>query len=108
MIQLFMSRSGSSAIVPLHFPASHDAMTEAVSRLDEASRTGKTETGSYTHLDVYKRQLLPRALLCNTGEAPLLVSRFNISLRQRVALHREKFAAIAEQAGCRACFSIKT
>ena len=43
MIQLFMSRNGSSAIVPLHFPASHDAMTEAVSRLDEASRTGKTE-----------------------------------------------------------------
>ncbi len=43
MIQLFMKRSGSPAIVPLHFPASHDAMTEAVSRLDEASRTGKTE-----------------------------------------------------------------
>lgn len=38
-----MKRSGSPAIVPLHFPASHDAMTEAVSRLDEASRTGKTE-----------------------------------------------------------------
>ena len=43
MIQLFMKRSGSPAIVPLHFPASHDAMTEAVSRLDEASRTGNTE-----------------------------------------------------------------
>ena len=45
--------------------------------------------------------LLPRALLCNTGEAPLLVSCLFISLRQRVALHREKFAAIAEQAGRR-------
>ena len=43
MIQLFMKRSGSPVIVPLNFPASHDAMTEAVSRLDEASRTGKTE-----------------------------------------------------------------
>lgn len=26
MIQLFMKRSGSPAIVPLHFPASHDAI----------------------------------------------------------------------------------
>lgn len=29
MIQLFMSRSGSSVIVPLNLPASHDAMTDA-------------------------------------------------------------------------------
>ena len=43
MIQLFMKRSGSPVIVPLNFPASHDAMTEAASQLDEASRAGKTE-----------------------------------------------------------------
>lgn len=43
MIQLFMKRSGSPVIVPLNLPASHDAMTEAASQLDEASRAGKTE-----------------------------------------------------------------
>ncbi|MEQ2521082.1 DUF6329 domain-containing protein [Ruthenibacterium sp. CLA-JM-H11] len=43
MIQLFMKRSGSPVIVPLNLPASHDAMTEAGSQLDEASRAGKTE-----------------------------------------------------------------
>lgn len=43
MIQLFMSRSGSSVIVPLNLPASHGAMTEAYSQLEQANRTGKTE-----------------------------------------------------------------
>ena len=43
MIQLFMSRSGSSVIVPLRFPASQSAITEASCQLDEASREGKTE-----------------------------------------------------------------
>ena len=43
MIQLFMKRSGSPVIVPLDFPASHDAMTEAASQLDQAGKTGKTE-----------------------------------------------------------------
>ena len=43
MIQLFMKRSGSPVIVPLNFPASHDAMTEAASQLDQAGKTGKTE-----------------------------------------------------------------
>ncbi len=43
MIQLFMSRSGSSVIVPLNLPASHGAMAEAYSRLEQANRTGKTE-----------------------------------------------------------------
>ncbi len=36
MIQLFMSRSGSSVIVPLNLPASHGAMTEAYSQLEQA------------------------------------------------------------------------
>lgn len=43
MIQLFMSRSGSSAIVPLQFPASQSAIAEASRQLDEASREGKTK-----------------------------------------------------------------
>ena len=43
MIQLFMSRSGSSVIVQLNLPASHGAMTEAYSQLEQANRTGKTE-----------------------------------------------------------------
>ena len=43
MIQLFMSRSGSSVIVPLNLPASHGAMAEAYSQLEQANRTGKTE-----------------------------------------------------------------
>lgn len=43
MIQLFMKRSGSPVIVPLDFPASHVAMTEAASQLDQAGKTGKTE-----------------------------------------------------------------
>ena len=43
MIQLFMKRSGSPVIVPLNFPASHDAMTEAASQPDQASRAGKTK-----------------------------------------------------------------
>lgn len=43
MIQLFMKRSGSPVIVPLDFPASHNAMTEAASQLDQAGKTGKTE-----------------------------------------------------------------
>ena len=43
MIQLFMSRSGSSVIVPLRFPASQSAITEASCQLDEASIEGKTE-----------------------------------------------------------------
>src|SRR5699024_7306881 len=43
MIQLFMKRSGRPVIVPHNLPASHDAMTEAASQLDEASRAGKTE-----------------------------------------------------------------
>lgn len=42
MIQLFMSRSGSSVIVPLRFPASQSAIAEASCQLDEASREGKT------------------------------------------------------------------
>ena len=43
MIQLFMSRSGSSVIVPLRFPASQSAITEASCQLDGASREGKTK-----------------------------------------------------------------
>ena len=43
MIQLFMKRSGSPVIIPLNFPASHGAMTEAYSQLEQANRTGKTE-----------------------------------------------------------------
>ena len=43
MIQLFMSRSGSSAIVPLQFPASQSAIAEASRQLDEASREGNTK-----------------------------------------------------------------
>ena len=43
MIQLFMSRSGSSVIVPLRFPASQSAITEASCQLDEDSREGKTK-----------------------------------------------------------------
>ncbi len=43
MIQLFMKRSGSPVIVPLRLPASHAAMAEAASQLDETSRAGKTE-----------------------------------------------------------------
>ena len=43
MIQLFMKRSGSPVIVPLRFPASQSAITEASCQLDEASREGKTE-----------------------------------------------------------------
>ena len=43
MIQLFMSRNGSSAIVPLQFPASQSAITEASRQLDEANREGKTK-----------------------------------------------------------------
>ena len=41
MIQLFMSRNGSSVIVPLRFPASQSAIAEASCHLDEASREGK-------------------------------------------------------------------
>lgn len=43
MIQLFLSRSGSSAIVPLQFPASQSAIAEASRQLDEASREGNTK-----------------------------------------------------------------
>ena len=43
MIQLFMKRSGSPVIVPLRFPASQSAITEASCQLDEASIEGKTE-----------------------------------------------------------------
>ena len=43
MIQLFMSRSGSSVIVPLRFPASQSAIAEVSCQLDEASREGKTQ-----------------------------------------------------------------
>lgn len=43
MIQLFMSRNGSSAIVPLQFPASQSAIAEASRQLDEANREGKTK-----------------------------------------------------------------
>ena len=43
MIQLFMSRSGSSVIVPLRFPASQSAITEASCQLDGASRERKTK-----------------------------------------------------------------
>ena len=43
MIQLFMSRSGSSAIVPLQFPASQSAIAEASRQLDEASRERKNK-----------------------------------------------------------------
>lgn len=43
MIQLFMKRSGSPVIVPLRFPASQSAITEASCQLDEASREGKTK-----------------------------------------------------------------
>ena len=43
MIQLFMKRSGSPVIITLNFPASHGAMTEAYSQLEQANRTGKTE-----------------------------------------------------------------
>ena len=42
MLQLFTSRSGSSVIVPLQFPASQSAIAEASCQLDEASREGKT------------------------------------------------------------------
>lgn len=43
MIQLFMKRSGSPVIVPLRFPASQSAITEASCQLDGASREGKTK-----------------------------------------------------------------
>ena len=43
MIQLFMSRSGSSVIVPLRFPASQSAIAEVSCQLDEASREEKTQ-----------------------------------------------------------------
>ena len=43
MIQLFMSRSGSSVIVPLRFPASQSAIAGVSCQLDEASREGKTQ-----------------------------------------------------------------
>ena len=43
MIQLFLSRSGSSVIVPLRFPASQSAITEASCQLDGASRERKTK-----------------------------------------------------------------
>lgn len=43
MIQLFMRRNGSSAIVPLQFPASQSAIAEASRQLDEANREGKTK-----------------------------------------------------------------
>ena len=46
MIQLFMSRSGSSAIVPLQFPASQSAIAEASRQLDEASRDQKRDRQS--------------------------------------------------------------
>ena len=43
MIQLFMKRSGSPVIVPLRFPASQCAISDASCQLDEASIEGKTE-----------------------------------------------------------------
>ena len=44
MIQLFMSRSGSSVIVPLRFPASQSAIAEVSCQLPIYRRTSADST----------------------------------------------------------------
>ena len=90
MIQLFMKRSGSPVIVPLDFPASHDAMTEAASQLDQAGKTGKTEIveikSVIANLPSYLGGLDPdsRTQLAQLNQLSSIIAKMGLSVKRNI------------------------